>query len=64
MSETQLRNQTRFGAQGTHIFSALDGIIKKLKNEGIAADLVNDLARDHKTRNANFSKEKYDVCFQ
>jgi hypothetical protein len=60
-SEAELKALPRLKAHGTHIFSAIDSIVKNLNDEAVVTELMHDLDRDHKTRTATLTKAQYDT---
>ncbi len=60
-SEAELRAMPRLRAHGSHIFSAIDCVVKNLNDDAVGQELANDLDRDHKNRTHGLTKAQYDV---
>ena len=63
LSSREIRNSPRARAHGTHIFGAIEQVIRTLDDEEFTKELINYLERDHRIRTPNLKKEHFQVSY-
>ena len=60
----ELRLIPRVRSHGTHIFCAMDGIIRNLHKDEVVEELLADLRRDHIHVKNTISEEEFQVKYK